>query len=505
MRTAATTYDYVIVGAGSAGCVLAARLSEDEDARVLLLEAGGEPPPESTIPAAWPMLLAGETSWPDATVVQPALGVSVPWPHGRAVGGSSAINAMLHLRGHRSGYDAWPAAGAKGWAFDDLLPYFRRTESAPHRDAALRGTSGPLTVSPALTPSPLAVSVLEAAQQAGYARADDVSGGLEEGFGFPDLAIVDGRRLSAADAYLTPARQRPNLRVVTGALVHRVLVRGGRCVGVEYSVGSELVTVACEREVVLSAGAVGTPQVLLRSGIGPASQLSGLGIDPVADLPGVGKNLHDHATVGVTYATPEPVPDSINHSELVGLVRSQPEVAVPNLQIFLISVPMNAPSLPLPECGYSIGVGLMTPHSRGTLRLSSANPSSAPLIDPGYLRDRRDRDALEEGLRITRSIGRSPAMAAWHGEEVLPGPGISDASLGDHLRVGVTTYFHYVGSCRIGTDELAVVDTELRVQGVTGLRAADASVIPAAPTANTQATVLAIAERAAALVKDQRA
>ncbi|MEV0908010.1 GMC family oxidoreductase [Streptomyces hokutonensis] len=502
MRTAAKNYDYVIVGAGSAGCVLAARLS-DEGAQVLLLEAGDEPPPESAVPAAWPMLLAGETSWPDATVVQPTLGKQVPWPHGRAVGGSSAINAMLHLRGHRSGYDAWAAAGAKGWGFDELLPYFRRTESAPHRDAELRGTSGLLTVSPALSPSPLAVSVLEAAQQAGYARADDVSGGLEEGFGFPDLAIVNGQRLSAADAYLTPARQRPNLRVVTGALVHRVLVRGGRCVGVEYSVDSEFVTVACEREVVLCAGAVGTPQVLLRSGIGPAPHLSGLGIEVAADLPGVGENLHDHATAGVTYSTAEPVPDSINHSELVGLVRSHPEVAVPDLQIFLISVPMNAVGLPLPERGFSLGAGLMTPYSRGALRLRSADPSSAPLIDPGYLRDPRDRDALEEGLRIARSIGRSPAMAGWQGEEVLPGPGIPDTSLAEHLRVGVATYFHYVGTCRMGTDELAVVDPELRVHGITGLRAADASVMPAVPTANTQATVLAIAERAAALVQQQ--
>jgi choline dehydrogenase len=332
--------------------------------------------------------------------------------------------------------------------------------------------------------------------------AKDVSGGLEEGFGFADLAIADGHRVSAAHAYLAPARRRPNLRVVTDAVVRRVLVTDGRCTGVEYATPAGPVTATCRGEVVLAAGAIGSPQVLMRSGIGPAAHLSALGITPVADVPGVGGNLSDHVTAGVTYATAEAPADSLNHCELIGLVRSgHGGSLVPDLQIFVVTLPMNASSLPVPEHGFSIGVGLMTPHSRGTLRLSGPEPTDPPVIDPGYLADPRDTEALAEGLRIARGIGEAPALAAWQGREVLPGPDVPDADLAGYLRGGITTYFHYCGTCRMGEDDDAVVDGLLKVRGIEGLRVADASVLPAPPTANPQATVLAVAERAADLIR----
>ncbi|WP_113702243.1 GMC family oxidoreductase, partial [Nonomuraea lactucae] len=446
-------------------------------------------------PAAWWGLRGGSADWGDSTVEQAVSGTRVPWPRGRGLGGTSVINGMIFIRGHRSGYRAWEAAGAKGWGFEDLLPWFRRTEHAEGRDPAVRGLGGPMIVAPAVERHPATVAFVEAALEAGHGAATDISGGLEEGFGWVDLNIVRGARLSAADAYLRPALDRPNLDVVTGALVHRVRIDGDRCTGVDYTAGGTFARVGCEQEVVLCAGAIGSAQLLLLSGVGPAEHLRQVGIEVVADLPGVGENLHDHLYAPVVYGTPAPVPPGRNNNiEAMGLVRSDPSVDVPDLQIF-----MYAPA-PGDADGYVISAGLVTPHSRGRLRLAGADPGVRPLMDPDYLSDGRDVEALLAGLAMVRRIARSTALGPWRGQEVFPGSGVAGQAARDHLRAQPNSYYHYAGTCRIGTDAMAVVDTELRVRGVRGLSVADASVMPSVPSANTQATVMAIAERAASLI-----
>jgi choline dehydrogenase len=429
------------------------------------------------------------------------------WPRGRGLGGSSAINGMNFVRGHRGSYDAWVEAGATGWGFEDLLPWFRRSEHTTGRDPAVRGRRGPLTVGPASPGHPVAAAGLQAAAQAGYPRAADISSGLEEGFGWCDLNIVDGRRQSARDAYLAPALSRPNLDVVTRALVHRVRLEGHRCTGVDYSVGTDGYSVGCTGEVVLAAGTVGSAQLLLISGIGPQCDLRSAGIDVTADLPGVGANLFDHPMSGVVYRSARPVPAGRNnHGEALGLIRSDPHAGMPDLQIMFTDVPLRAETLPGPAIGegYTLATSLMLPRSRGSVRLAGAEPGTPPLIDPNYYADPRDLHVLAAGLRAAREIGRAAALDQWRGEEVLPGPDVDDdAGLRAYLRQNLRTYAHPGGTCRIGTDEEAVVDTDLRVRGISGLRVADASVMPSAPSANTNATVYAIAERAAGLIQAQ--
>jgi choline dehydrogenase-like flavoprotein len=506
MTSVNDSYDYIVVGAGTAGCVIAARLSEDDGARVLLLEAGGQhPSPAMAVPPAWPSLQGTPADWADTTVPQAATGKPMHWPRGRGLGGSSAINAMNFVRGHRGSYDAWVTAGAKGWGFEALLPYFRRSENAEGRDPAIRGTTGPLTVAPATIRHPIAAAGLAAAVELGYRQAADLSGGLEEGFGWCDLNIVDGRRQSAADAYLTPALSRPNLRVVTDALVHRVRLHAGRCVGVEYSVGTDVFAAGCSGEVILTAGTVGSAQLLMLSGIGPQSHLHEVGVDVIVDLPGVGANLHDHPMSGIVYRSAQPVPPGVNnHGEAMGLIRSHAGIDTPDLQVMFVDVPLREDTLPGPElgAGYTIVVALMRPDSRGSIRLADAAPGTAPVIDPNYYTEPRDLDAVATGLRAARKIGGAPALDRWRGEEVLPGPEVqNEESMRAYPRTNLRSYSHYAGTCRIGPAEDAVVDTDLRVHGISGLRVADASVMPSPISANTNATVYAIAERAAALIR----
>ncbi|WP_046501157.1 GMC family oxidoreductase [Streptomyces odonnellii] len=503
-----TGYDYVVVGAGTAGCVLAARLTEDENVRVLLLEAGARDPLElMAVPGAWPALMGSTADWGGTTVVQAATGTAIPAPRGRGLGGSSSINGLNFIRGHRSSYDIWPEQGATGWGFDDLLPYMRRSETAEGHDPALRGQDGPLTVGPPAEPNPLVAACVDAAVETGYARADDISGGLETGLGWCDNNIADGVRQSSADAYLRPVMARANLDVVTDALVLRLVVTDGRCRGVEYTKDGVISSAECAEEVVLTAGTIGSAQLLLLSGIGPADHLRAVGVDVVLDLPGVGANLHDHPMSTLTYTTRRPVPQNMSNppGEAMGMVRTGPDVAVPDLQILFASLPYRAPSLPGPESGYTIAFSAVNPRSRGSVRLANAEPGATPLVDPGYLGDSRDIETMATGLRVARRIGEADALSAWRDEEALPGPGTTDGdAFHDYLGRSLLVYFHYAGTCRIGQDgTTSVVDPALRVRGVTGLRVADASVMPSIVNSNTNAAVYAIAERAASLINEQ--
>jgi choline dehydrogenase len=502
MSSSANAYDYIVVGAGVAGSVLAARLSERADARVLALEAGsGTAPPNSSLPGIWPTLSTTEWNWGDSSTVQAATGKTAPVPRGRGVGGSSLINAMIFVRGHRANYDAWSKTGAKGWAFEDLLPYFKRSETANGRDPALRGTDGPMVVAPADPLNPLQAACLSAAVQSGYRRATDISSGLEVGFGPVDLNIVNGERQSAADAYLWPASLRTNLELVTQAAVHRLLIEGGRCVGVEYGNKDGCGTaVARAGEVILAGGALGSAQLLMLSGIGPRRHLRDVGIDVRVNLPGVGANLQDHAWVMVAYRARRPVPAGRNnHGEVTGLIRSGASQA-PDLQIiFSDSSAPEFVGFDGLEDGYAIGVCIMQPFSRGTVRL--ANAQRDLLIDPNYFGDDRDMHTMINGVRIARQIGMANALNNWRAEEVSPGPTAeSDEALRDFVRRNSGSYTHLVGTCAMGDTALSVVDDQLRVRGLRGLRVADASVIPVVPSTNTVATVYALAERAAEMI-----
>lgn len=504
-----TTYDYIIIGAGSAGCVLANRLTEN-GASVLLIEAGG---PDATEMISTPMRLielwGTEYDWGYQTVPQEhAANRQLFWPRGKTLGGSSSLNGMIYVRGNASDYDAWASDfGCEGWDYASVLPYFKKSEDFSRGADEYHGVGGPLHVTADFEPHPVTKAIVEAAIEAGHPFNEDTNGAQQDGVAYVDLNTKDGKRASTAVAFLRPALERQNLALITNARVLKVDFDGNRASGVTYLQENETRQVSAAREVIICGGAIESPRILMMSGIGPKDHLEEVGIEVLQDLPGVGQNLNDHTLCPVIYEGAKELPPpsdmtiTVLHAHL--FQRSDPSLPGPDMQPLFFNVPYYTPEMEKPTGNaFTLNASGVQPASAGEIRLTGPAIDDQLHIDPKVLSNQHDVDILVMSMRQMREIANQPALAEWKGREIYPGEDVqSDEDLAAYARSAVMSYHHQNGTCAMGRGEMAVVDPQLRVHGVQGLRVVDASIFPRVPAGNTNAPVIMVAEKAADMIK----
>lgn len=518
-------FDYIIIGGGSAGCVLANRLSENPDNKVLLLEAGGSDKNKFIhIPTAFHKLFRTQFDWGYYSTAQEALlGRRVFMPRGKVLGGSSSINAMIYIRGNKEDYNEWAALGNPGWSYNDVLPYFKKSEDQQRGESEYHGKGGLLSVTDAGSPNFMSQLFLQSSQEMQFPLNTDFNGEKQEGFGLFQRTIKKGKRHSTAVAYLKPIiKKRTNLKVVTNAMVLKIELSGKRVTGVTYELNGQPVTESAQREVILSAGAINSPQLLMLSGIGPAKHLQELGIEVKHDLPGVGQNLRDHPFVviaarlakGRTLDTAEnwlnfakyfilrrgPLTSTI--AEACGFVKTKPELPTPDMQVFFCAAFLIEHGFVKPGGdGFTIAPCLVKPKSVGELTLKSANHKDAPLINPNYLAEEEDMNAMIEGYKVAAKLLHSKSFKPYFSNYYRPHDRLHSVSeIKEHIRLNMEAMYHPVGTCKMGNDSMAVVDHKLKVHGLEGLRVVDASIMPTIIGGNTNAPTIMIAEKAADMI-----